>query len=480
MKNFFLNSLFYRIILNLAIKPAFVLGIDLAVQNRVGHQQYGMYFSMYNLTLIFSILLDFGITNFNNRHIAMYRFLLSKYLGSIIIARLILGLLYSIILIIVAILFKYPANQYPLLMVMILNQFLLQFILYIRSNLSAQLLFTKDTFLSVLDRILLILMLGSLLIANIPFGIAWYIYAHSIAYIITLITAILLLKPYLSKIVFRFNAARIAVILKQSFPFAVLVFFMAIYNRFDGFIIERILPNGKEQAGIYAQCYRLLDSWNMISILFVSILYPVFANSLKNNAIIINLFKISGILLLIPSLVLSIGIAFYAKTILQLLYTHYTETTVVTLQIIILSGVPTAISYLYGTYLTAAGKLKILNKIAAFALLFNIPATLLFIQWFGVPGAALATVLTHILVAVPEFYVTAKTLKLKINLIQTVKIILLICILIFAALIFYVILGNNSSALLAYLLVAILSILLLKIISPQMIKLFLTHYFTAK
>jgi O-antigen/teichoic acid export membrane protein len=47
-------------------------------------------------------------------------------------------------------------------------------------------------------------------------------------------------------------------ILKKSAPFALLVLMMTFYYRIDSVMLERMLPNGSEQSGIYAMGFRFL------------------------------------------------------------------------------------------------------------------------------------------------------------------------------------------------------------------------------
>ena len=79
-QNFVFNICFL-IFLNLLIKPFWILGIDVGVQNSVGAADYGLYFAVFNFTYLFNMLLDMGITNFNNRNIARHSQLLSKHLS---------------------------------------------------------------------------------------------------------------------------------------------------------------------------------------------------------------------------------------------------------------------------------------------------------------------------------------------------------------------------------------------------------------
>ena len=87
----FVFNIAILIFLNLLVKPFWILGVDVAVQNRVGAASYGLYFAIFNFTYLFNVVLDMGITNFNNRNIARHSQLLSKHLSGILILKLLLG-----------------------------------------------------------------------------------------------------------------------------------------------------------------------------------------------------------------------------------------------------------------------------------------------------------------------------------------------------------------------------------------------------
>lgn len=70
MQRFFFRNLLFLIFVNLLIKPLWIFGIDRSVQNAVGSESYGVYFIITNLSLLTQILLDLGISHYNNRLIA--------------------------------------------------------------------------------------------------------------------------------------------------------------------------------------------------------------------------------------------------------------------------------------------------------------------------------------------------------------------------------------------------------------------------
>ncbi len=61
------------------------------------------------------------------------------------------------------------------------------------------------------------------------------------------------------------------------------------------------------------------------------------------------------------------------------------------------SFIPMALIHIFGTYVTAEGKLKFLTVSALIALVFNIGLNLIFIPKYGALGAAFSSILTQFL-----------------------------------------------------------------------------------
>jgi len=97
MQRKFITNLALVLALNLLIKPFWILGIDRAVQNAVGTEQYGFYYSIFGFSFLLNILLDLGITNFNNKNISQNNHLLSKHFASIVLLRILLTVIFTIV-----------------------------------------------------------------------------------------------------------------------------------------------------------------------------------------------------------------------------------------------------------------------------------------------------------------------------------------------------------------------------------------------
>ena len=181
MQRKFVTNLALVLFLNLLIKPFWILGIEVAVQNAVGTEQYGFYYAIFNFSFLLNILLDFGITNFNNKNISQNNHLLSKHLSSIILLRLLLAGIFAIITIVGGLIIGYTNDMMKMLVAVIFNQILISFILYLRSNLAGLHLFKTDSIISVLDRLIMIILCGFMLVyyrSRGDFDIRWFIYAY--------------------------------------------------------------------------------------------------------------------------------------------------------------------------------------------------------------------------------------------------------------------------------------------------------------
>ena len=163
MKKKFTWNLILILILNLLIKPFYILGIDAEIINRVGASVYGNYFALINFSFLLNIILDLGITNYNSKNIAQYHQLLDKHFSGIITLRICLVVLYLFTTFLIAFILGYDFVQLKILLLLALNQSLVAFILYIRSNLTGLHLFLEDGVISILDRLLLIVICSSLL-----------------------------------------------------------------------------------------------------------------------------------------------------------------------------------------------------------------------------------------------------------------------------------------------------------------------------
>lgn len=418
MQKKFVTNLAFLLFLNLLIKPFHVLFIDVSWQNTVHAENFGLYFALFNFSFVLNIILDFGITNFNNKNIAQNNHLLTKHFSSLVVLKLLLALMYILLAFVVGLIIQYDYRLMKLMLLLGFNQFLISFIAYLRSNIAGLLLFWVDSIVSVLDRVILITLSCFLLWGNVlerELDIMDYVYAQTISYAITAVIAffIVLRKTHHTK--FKITLAFSMMILKKSFPFAVLMMLMACYNRLDTVMVERMLPNGAEQSGIYAQGYRLLDAANMIAFLFAGLLLPIFSRMLKFKEPVEALVKTAFILLITPGVVVAVGCWFYSTELMTLLYKEHIEEAAVLFPILMCCFVAISTTYIFGTLLTANGNLRELNLMAASGILINVTMNLFLIPKYQAAGSAVSSLITQFLTAFIQVLIAQSVFKFKIN-----------------------------------------------------------------
>ncbi len=405
MNRKFLTNLLLLILLNLLVKPFWVFGIDRTVQNVVGAEQYGFYFALFNFSLILNILLDLGTTNYNNRNISQNEHLLSLFFSNIFSLRLVLGVVYFTVSMIVAWLCDYNQRQITMLVFLSFNQFLLALILYLRSNLAGLQLFPIDSLMSVLDRFVLIVICSLLLWGNItdgPFRIEWFVLAQTGSYLFTAAVAFILVLFYSGHFRLKFDWHISVAILKRSYPFALLSLLMSLYNRIDSVMLERLLPDGDVQAGIYAQAFRISDACCMFALLFANLLLPMFSRMLKQKQNVSQLVKLSTIAMMVPVVGGTIMCVFHREAIMDLLYYNHVHESATIFAVLITGFVFISLTYIYGTLLTANGSLSKLNIIAACGVTINIVGNLILIPRYQAIGAAYVSLATQSLTALAQ------------------------------------------------------------------------------
>jgi O-antigen/teichoic acid export membrane protein len=418
MKRKFVTNLALVIFLNLLVKPFWIFGIDRTVQNVVGADIYGFYFSLFSFSLLLNILLDMGITNYNNRNIARDPGKLTEAFSSIVGLKFLLAVFYAIVCLALGLIMGYREEHFRILWILILNQFLALFILYLRSNISGLHYFRTDSLISVLDRTLVIIICGILLWGNVTdsmFRIEWFIFAQTAAYTITAIVAFLIVlsraryfRPYID---FR----KFTPILKESYPFAILVLLMFFFFRIDSVLLERLLDNGKQQVGIYAQSFRILDAAYMFATLFAGLLLPIFSRMLKKKESVTGMVSLSLTLLFLPALFLAtIGI-FYSSEIINLLYNEHTDASSRIFPLLMIAFAGISLSHIFGTLLTANRNLRELNMLAGSAVILNLTLNLILIPVHQAYGAAIACLVTQAYMAMGQIVIAFLIFRLKLH-----------------------------------------------------------------
>lgn len=402
MKKLFSGILFTQG-LNLLVKPLYLLWIDREVQNRVSPEEYGGYFAVLNLTLIGVVLLDPGIHNFVIRSVASNREKSKSYFISGLVNKGWLTGLYAAVIGISAWALDLPTSMMPVVVSMIMFQIFASYIQYFRSIFTALERFKSDGVLSVAERALTMGLMAMLLFGIAPFlnlsvQTFSFIQAVSAGIVVTIaaVAVFRLVRTEGSAVRIKFKS-----FLASSWPYALLTMLMGVYSYLDGVMLNQLAPQGAKDAAEYAMGYRLYFAGFMFAQLFAAYLYPVFSRMVAEgnsySALAKHAFRVvlSGTVM-----VVSLGILFKTDIIEGLYPQRFTDDSVMAFSLLIAGLVANGFTFVFGTALTAEGKLRLLNQLAGITVMLNVVLNGILIPMYGASGAAVATLFSQSLFGV--------------------------------------------------------------------------------
>jgi O-antigen/teichoic acid export membrane protein len=428
MQRFFVKNIIFVIAVNVLVKPIWVLFIDRTVQIRVPGAAYGTYQALLSLSIIFQTVLDFGISSYNSRTIARNPDSLTTVFPAMLSARLALILVYMALATSLGFIFGYRGWELWLLAGVLLIQSLNSLVSFIRSNIAALHKFKTDGLISITDRLLMILICGFLLFyppTARHFKIQWFVITQVVCYFIAAVVGYLVLKRIGKiKLRFSFDGPEIFKIIRSSFPYALLIFLMSVYNRADAMMIERLCGDGKNQAGIWGAAFRLLDMVNILGLMFATMLLPMFGRMLSQKNNVQPIVKLCVNMMLPFSVMVGVAGIFFANDIMHLLYHKsplYNQPLMslqyaVVFACLIASFPSWCLMYVYSTLLTANGSLKTLNIIAFIGVIVNLSLNFYLIPLYKAEGGALTSFITQTSLALTFIVFASRIVKLPFNL----------------------------------------------------------------
>jgi O-antigen/teichoic acid export membrane protein len=247
------------------------------------------------------------------------------------------------------------------------------------------------------------------------------VYAQSVAYLITAVIVFAIVWRKSNIFHLRFDLNYFLLIIKQSWPYALLILFMSLYSSSGLVLLERLAESGSEQAGIYAQGNRILEAVSMFGFLFASLLLPMFSRMIKQQEQIEQLLRLSAMMMLVPSVILAIASYYYRSDIMYLLRYEYHPDAAIIFSLLMFSFLGIGNTYIFGSLLTANGNLYRLNLMAGFAFVLNLTMNLILIPKFGALGLAVTTIVTQIVTGLVQIIMAKHAFRLQTNIPLMIK-----------------------------------------------------------
>ena len=402
--------------MNLLIKPVWVI-IENHVQDVIGHEAYGTYASLFSLVLIFSVLADWGINNYSTKEIAQDTSKYNSIFNTLFIVRIAILVIYPLFMMGVGYFLKYEEAELKLLGVIALTQTFVYFLMFFRAKFQAFQSFKADGFMSVIERVLLIIIILSF---DKVMDLELFINARLVAILIAVIISFTLVTRLYGWVKLKFSKSEITQTLKEAFPFTMMTLLYSINERVDMVMVERMVSN--HEAGIYAGAYRFYDAFMMFAWLVMPIFFSKFAkvNSEKKGAS--DLLNQGFLLISIPMLLITPFLFFDGK-LLFFMFGNSTELEIFNMnrlfQLLMISFICNAFFVVKGTFLNASGYVKKVNIIIGISVVLNVVLNYFFIPTYGALAAAAATAISTGFLGL-GYFVLVMLSRLRIDLINLV------------------------------------------------------------
>ena len=411
-KRQFVSTILLLVLANLVVKAIFIFGIDMQVQQEVGLSEYGLYFTLLNLCFIFQMINDFGLNLIHNTDTAEHGYIRRDRWVHILRLKVVLAVCYSVIVTIVALALGYM-HAWHLLGWLILNNILVSLIMILRAGISGSAKYKTEAIISVLDKALMILICGFLLIQFDGFRIEWFVWSQTASLVITAAVAWLVSSRFISTIKSTVEKFEFSVIIRSALPFALMTFLMFAYTRIDNILLEKLHPEGVQAVGVYAIGLRLLDAANMIAFLFGPLLIPMYVRLRNERNETMQLMHLASGMMLFLTGMISVGCFFWAWPIIEVCYGNAEVTWVTTFRLLILSHIPVGLMYIFGSYLTAMHQMRHQNILFGFSVALNLVLNFVLIPKWGTKGAATSALITQSVTTIGLIILTQGKLKLK-------------------------------------------------------------------
>jgi len=282
--------------------------------------------------------------------------------------------------------------------------------IFFRSLITANQLFTTDAWLSVLDKSLMILICGLFLYTSLMRNFNLILFLQIQIACVTfaiLISLIILLRNKL--LTSAGGTKKLNEVIVSVIPFALIILFMSTHYRLDGFLLERMHTRGAYEAGIYAAAYRLLDAANIAGYLVASFLVPFVARN-KDQKQIIQVAVLNSRHFLISLAVLIVSFAvLFAPWIQEVLYYSEDPYHSTILQYCLLSLPGYFFVHVYGSMLTATGRLKEFITILIWSVVINSALNVFLIPSYGALGCCIAAIVSQVFCGIATYIKATKS-----------------------------------------------------------------------
>lgn len=372
----------------------------------LGVSDYGIVSFAISFTSLVGIVMDLGMSTYITREIAKNRNSVNKYFNNIFIFKLILAIILFFISGLILYLLGYPQWTILITLLFTIELIFMSMTVFLNGVFQAFEEVKYQAIGSILNSSLLLI--GILITLGFDLGVVAIALSYTLSYFIYFSYILLKYIQTFSFPKFEIDVKFIKRVLIESIPFGLTNFFYTIYFSIDIVMLSYI--SGDYATGLYKSAYNIITVFTTFFVVYQAVFFPVMSKFFKESQ---NLIKISYelsikylLLIIIP---ISAIIFFYARPIVDLIYSNQYSLASTPVQILIWTVLFLFINGAASVLLNAINQEKTVTKIYIIAALFNVCLNLILIPVYSYDGAAIATVISEILITILTLYFISKT-----------------------------------------------------------------------
>jgi O-antigen/teichoic acid export membrane protein len=358
-----------------------------------GVEGTGKYFFVVSFTTIFSIFVDLGLSSVLIRETAKNKEVAGKYLGNILGAKLILGVLTYLAVILTINVMQYPTATKLMVylsgIVMLLDSFNVTFYAIFRGRQNLR----YESMGVVISEAMIIIFGGISLVLHAPlYFLLLALMSGSIFNFC--FSSILLLKKTEVRPHFAWDKNILITLLKIAYPFALAGIFVKVYSYLDSVLLSKMV--GDAAVGFWSVAYKLTYAFQFIPMAFAAAMFPAMsAYFVQDRSRLKQTFERAIFYLAILAVPISFGIFSLARPLILTLYGEAYTASILPLQIAIFAVIFIFLNYPVGSLLNACDRQMTNTLIMGLSMSLNVILNIILIPRFSFVGAAISAVVSH-------------------------------------------------------------------------------------
>ncbi len=364
------------------------------VGRELGVQEYGIFTFALAFVTMFELLTDFGLRDISVRNVARNKALTEKYIGNIIIWKLLLCVVIYMIIIIVMNILQYDSRTKLVVYILALSSFLKSFKQSFRIFFQVHDRFDLDTLLVCVERfsLLIICMMALIFWKQLIIFALFFTGVRLLDFIITLL--VLKRKIISFKLQFDFNFMK--QLQMEAVPLGTFYFVLVILSSISTVMLSKMC--GFREVGLYNAAFQIYEGVTILPTIFYAVILPRLSELYTtepqhHRQLSIDVVKYMFVIAL-P--LVTYGIVLSQFFIQKFFEADFIEA-VLALQILFFGIAFQFPNWMLNTILISINKQKKILYFGFIGLLLNIILNLILIPRFTYEGAAVATVLAEAL-----------------------------------------------------------------------------------